>query len=90
MPLKVLSYNIRDGGDHRLVDIAQIIRDQRPDAVALLEANSRAKAETLAADLEMHIAFGEANSKHHIAWLSRFAQRAPDPAAGKPPPSGDG
>src|SRR5438094_571279 len=75
--MKVLSYNIREGGDRRLPDIARIIRVQQTHAVALLEANSRVNAEIVADELEMHLAFGEANSdsKYHIAWLSRFPIR---------------
>src|SRR5205814_1471529 len=38
---------------------------------ALLEANDRPNAELLARNLDMHIAFGEANSPFHIAWLTR-------------------
>jgi exodeoxyribonuclease-3 len=72
MTLKVLSYNIREGGDNRLSTIASIIRQQQPDAVALLEATSRANALTLARDLRMQLAFGEANNGIHIAWLSRL------------------
>jgi hypothetical protein len=34
--LKVLSYNIREGGNDRLPGIAAIIRKEQPDAVALL------------------------------------------------------
>jgi endonuclease/exonuclease/phosphatase family metal-dependent hydrolase len=70
--LKVVSYNIREGGDDRLQGIAAIIRKQQPDAVALLEATSRANALTLAQDLEMQLVFGEANNGIHVAWLSRL------------------
>lgn len=69
--MKVLSYNIREGGDGRLPNIAGIIRRQQPDAVALLEANSRTNAESLARELGMQLAFGEANCAYHVAWLSR-------------------
>lgn len=72
---KILSYNILNGGDDRLSSIASIIRNQHPDAVAVLEANSHANAETLARDLEMQLAFGQANSAFHIAWLSRLPIR---------------
>lgn len=49
--MKVLSYNIAEGGAGRLREIAALIGRQRPDAVALIEANSRANAEELAARL---------------------------------------
>lgn len=77
MALRVLSYNIRMGGEDRLPAIANVIRRAAPDAVALLEANSRDNAEALAGELDMAMAFGEANSVFHIAWLSRLPiQRA--------------
>ncbi len=72
MTFKVLSYNIRLGGEERLALIQSVIRRQQPDVVALVEANDRVNAETLARDLRMEIAFGEANSPHHIAWLSHL------------------
>src|SRR3954469_7035098 len=68
--LAVLSYNIREGGDDRLAGIADVIRQQQPDAVALLEASSRANALTLAQDLELQVVFGEAKNGIHVAWLS--------------------
>ena len=73
--MKVLSYNIREGGGGRLPDLATLIRRQRPDAVALLEATSRANAEALARELGMQLAFGEANCACHVAWLSRWPIR---------------
>lgn len=73
--MKVLSYNIREGGDNRLPSIAAVIRQQEADAVALVEATSRANAETLARELGMHLVFGAANRAIHIAWLSRLPIR---------------
>ncbi|MBA3945583.1 MAG: endonuclease/exonuclease/phosphatase family protein [Herpetosiphonaceae bacterium] len=72
MTFKVLSYNILLGGEDRLQRIADIIRREEPDAVALLEANDRANVTTLAHDLGMQLVFGEANTEFHIAWLSRL------------------
>lgn len=73
MPFRLLSYNIAFGGQNRLSSISAVIREQQPDAVALLEANSLPHAEQLATDLGMHLVFGEANSPFHVAWLSRHA-----------------
>lgn len=70
--MKVLSYNICEGGEGILPAIAVVIRTQHPDVVALLEANSRANVEWLANDLGMDMVFGEANCAAHIAWLSRL------------------
>jgi len=72
MAFTVLSYNIQEGGGGRLPLIVGVIRGQHPDAVALLEANSRANAEALAHDLGMHLAYGDANSAYAAAWLSRL------------------
>jgi exodeoxyribonuclease III len=72
MTLRIASYNILLGGEDRLTEIAAVLRKIDADAVALLEANSREKAEALADALEMQLAFGEANSPFHVAWLSRL------------------
>ena len=73
--MKLLGYNIREGGDGRLPEIAALVRGQRADAVALLEANSRANAEALGRELTMELVFGEANCACHVAWLSRWPIR---------------
>jgi len=70
--MKIMSYNILLGGEDRIPHITNVIREQQPDAVALLEANSRENVETLARELEMQLIFGEANSEFHVAWLSRL------------------
>ena len=72
LTLRILSYNILVGGEERLPLIAHVIQRHRPDAVALLEANSQSNVEALAQQLGMEVAFGKANSAFHIAWLSRF------------------
>jgi exodeoxyribonuclease-3 len=72
MPLRALSYNILYGGQDRLSLIANVIKQQQPDVVALLEANSHSHVQQLAEDLGMHLVFGEANSKFHVAWMSRL------------------
>jgi exodeoxyribonuclease-3 len=72
MALRVLSYNIWNGGEDRLPHIINVIRSQKPDVVALLEASSRANAESIAKELEMQLIYGESNSDYHLAWLSRL------------------
>jgi exodeoxyribonuclease-3 len=72
MTLRILSYNILYGGEDRLPLITNIIQAQQADVVALLEANSRANAETLAGQLGMNLTFGESNSDFHVAWLSKL------------------
>jgi endonuclease/exonuclease/phosphatase family metal-dependent hydrolase len=77
--MRVLSYNIREGGAGRLDRIAAVIQRQSPDAVALLEAADRESAEWLARELTMRLAFGEANNEQgHVAWLSRLPVRRSD------------
>jgi exodeoxyribonuclease-3 len=70
--MKILSYNIREGGADRLADIAAIIREQQPDAAALLEATSYENARQIADELGMRLVFGEGNSGYHVGWLSRL------------------
>ncbi|TMD64111.1 MAG: hypothetical protein E6I91_11470 [Chloroflexi bacterium] len=72
MTLRILSYNILWGGADRLALIANVIKQQQPDVVSLLEANSHSKAEALAQQLGMSLTFGKANSWFHVAWLSRL------------------
>lgn len=75
MAFTMLSYNIEEGGEGRIPLIASVIRGRQPDAVALLEANSRANAEALARALGMHLAYGDANNAFAVAWLCRLPPR---------------
>jgi exodeoxyribonuclease III len=70
--LRVLSYNIENGGGRRLPAIARVIRQQQPDVVALLEATNRWAVAGLARYLGMRLVYGKANNPFHIAWLSRL------------------
>src|SRR5205807_10643441 len=72
MTLRILSYNILWGGEDRLPLIARVIQLEQPDVVALLEANSRPKAEALSQQLGMNLIFGNANSAFHVACLCRL------------------
>jgi exodeoxyribonuclease-3 len=72
MPLRLLSYNIWNGGNERLPLIREIIRAQQPEAVALIEVTDWAVTEQLARDLGMSLVAGESNTAHHLAWLSRL------------------
>ena len=74
--LRVLSYNIWNGGEDRLPIIEAVIRSQRAGAVALLEANDRAEAAGLADRLGMELVYGDANSAFAVAWLSALPIRA--------------
>lgn len=72
MALRIMSYNILMGGEDRLPYIVDVIQQQQPDAVALLEANDYTNAQALAQQLGMELVFGTANSEFHIAWMSRL------------------
>jgi exodeoxyribonuclease III len=74
--VRVLTYNIWDGGDGRLDDLARVVEGLAPDAVALVEATSRPNAGSLARTLRMELVFGEANLGFHVAWLSQLPVRA--------------
>jgi exodeoxyribonuclease III len=70
--MRIITYNIFYGGQERIPLIAQILRDQNPDLVALQEANERCLVEQLAAALNMHLIFGESDNSFRVAWLSRL------------------
>jgi endonuclease/exonuclease/phosphatase family metal-dependent hydrolase len=70
--VRILAYNIRDGGADRLGAIADVVRSECPDAVALVETTADSAA-ALADELGAELAFGGSNSVFdvHVAWLSR-------------------
>ncbi|QBD77017.1 hypothetical protein EPA93_13785 [Ktedonosporobacter rubrisoli] len=70
--MRIITYNISYGGQERVPLIAQILRDQNPDLVALQEANDRSNAEKLASMLNMHLIYGESDNSFRVAWLSRL------------------
>ncbi len=72
MSLRIMSYNILFGGEDRISHITNVVREQHPDVLALLEANSEENVAALARELDMEYVFGEANSEFHVAWLSRL------------------
>jgi exodeoxyribonuclease-3 len=72
MALRVMTYNIYEGGGERLPVIRDVIRSQSPDIIAIQEANDREAVESLARELAMRLVFGEANSNYHLAWLTRL------------------
>jgi exodeoxyribonuclease III len=72
-PLKVVSFNIQEGGGDRLQLIAGLVAAERADFVALLEADRRDNAQAVARQLQMTLTYGEANCPSAVAWLSRRA-----------------
>lgn len=70
MALRVMTYNILEGGGERLPFIRDVIRGQSPDIIAIQEANDRDLIESLAHELEMRLVYGEANTAYSVAWLT--------------------
>jgi exodeoxyribonuclease III len=70
--LRLVTWNIWNGGEDRLEAIERVLREQDADVVALEEANDRNAVERLASSLQMQAVYGEANSKYAVAWLSRL------------------
>jgi endonuclease/exonuclease/phosphatase family metal-dependent hydrolase len=72
--MRIVSYNILDGGEGRADPLAEVIIAQRPDIVALVEADNLAVLERIAARLKMD--FVQAvGSAHAVAILSRWTIR---------------
>jgi exodeoxyribonuclease III len=69
--LRLVTWNIWNGGEGRLEAIERVLREQDADVVALQEANDRVAVEHLASSLAMELVYGEGNSEYAVAWLSR-------------------
>jgi exodeoxyribonuclease-3 len=69
--MRVLTWNIWNGGEGRLDAIEAVLHEQDADVIALQEANDRGAVERLAERLGMELAYGEANNAYAVAWLSR-------------------
>src|ERR1700742_3098059 len=69
--MRVVSYNIPDGGEGRADPLAEVIEAQHPDIVALIEADVPAVNERIAKRLNMDLihAVGQSDS---VAILSRW------------------
>lgn len=69
--MRILSYNILDGGSDRADALSRVIESQGPDVIALVEADDPAVVEALASRLGMDFIHAPGNS-HASALLSRF------------------
>ena len=69
--MRIVSYNILDGGEGRADPIAEVIEAQRPDVVALVEADLGEVVERIANRLKMDFVHAPGNSKAS-ALLSRW------------------
>src|SRR4051794_12127129 len=72
--MRLVSYNILDGGEGRADPLAEVILAQRPDIVALVEADHLAVLERIAARLSMDFIHAPGN-KSAAALLSRWPIR---------------
>jgi endonuclease/exonuclease/phosphatase family metal-dependent hydrolase len=69
--MRIVSYNILDGGEGRADPLAEVIEAQRPDIVALIEADVPVVVERIAKRLSMDFVTGEGR-QHSVALLSRW------------------
>jgi endonuclease/exonuclease/phosphatase family metal-dependent hydrolase len=72
--MRLLSYNILDGGVGRADQLADVIASQRPDLVALVEAEDEAVLDHLARRLDMDALLAAGNT-HASALLTRWPVR---------------
>lgn len=70
--LRVMTYNLLDGGIGREQSIFKVLKESRPDIIMLQEVYESSPIRDFASHLEMNyfIAFG--NSQRHLAILSRY------------------
>src|SRR3954469_4201024 len=69
--MRLFSYNILDGGEGRADPLAEVIEAQRPDIVALIEADFPWALERIAARLKMDFIHAP-GKKGSVALLSRW------------------
>jgi endonuclease/exonuclease/phosphatase family metal-dependent hydrolase len=72
--MRIVSYNILDGGEGRADPLAEVIEAQRPDVVALVEAEDTTVVERIAKRLKMDYVHAPGNS-HASVLMSRWTIR---------------
>ncbi|MBN9388469.1 MAG: endonuclease/exonuclease/phosphatase family protein [Chloroflexi bacterium] len=70
--MKVMTYNIKDGGEDFLAELGEILVEAGPDIVAIEEANDEFVFESLAALLGFEHVLGEGNRGYHVGIISRY------------------
>lgn len=73
--MRLVSYNILDGGEGRADPLAEVLLARRPDVVALVEADDATVLERIASRLKMDFVHAPGNS-HASAVLSRWPIRS--------------
>ena len=76
MPLRVMTYNILDGGENRESDILQVIQVATPDIVILQEVFTVEFLKSLSDSLGMSYYIGGGNKRRKVALLSHLPVRA--------------
>ncbi len=69
--MRLISYNILDGGEGRADPLSEVILAQQPDIIALVEADDLSVVERIASRTGMDFVHGECK-KHSSALLSRW------------------
>jgi len=69
--LRVVTWNIEEGGNGRLDAIHGVLSRSRADVIALQEVTSQANLVDIANRLGMEWVFDEAQNGYHLAWLSQ-------------------
>jgi exodeoxyribonuclease III len=77
MPLRVMTYNILDGGENREASILQVIRSCNPDVVVLQEVYTAEFLKSLAQSLGMDSFLATGTRRRKVALLSRLPIRKP-------------
>jgi endonuclease/exonuclease/phosphatase family metal-dependent hydrolase len=72
--MRLISYNILDGGEGRADPIAEVIEAQRPDVVCLVEADDTTVLDRIAKRLSFELIHAPGNT-HACALLSRWPIR---------------
>src|SRR4051812_36540958 len=72
--MRIVSYNILDGGEGRADPLAEVIEAQRPDVVALVEAEDLNVVERIAKRVKMDFVHAPGNA-HASVLMSRWTIR---------------
>jgi exodeoxyribonuclease III len=72
MPLRVMTYNVLNGGENRETHILDVIQTAEPDVVILQEVFTEELLKLLSRSLEMKYYFGAGNKKRRVALLSKL------------------
>jgi exodeoxyribonuclease-3 len=76
MPLRVMTYNILNGGENRESYIIDIIQNVKPDIVVLQEVFTEKFLKSVSRSLAMDYYIGAGNKKRKTALLSKFPVKA--------------